>query len=234
VGELRDESQTVELGDAEQVRATLKMGAGELNIESGAEALVEANFTYDVAEWKPAVTYEVAAGTGRLTIRQPNTEQIAMRDVRYKWRLAFNEEVPLNMRIEAGAGTGNLNLGELNVTQLDIQLGAGDYTIDLNGNQSLQHLECDMGAGNVTLDLNGAWKENVNVDLQSGIGQTVLRLPPDIGVHVTIDRALGDVNANGLIRQGNAYVNETYGKSDVTLEIYIQAGVGQINLEVAD
>jgi len=235
VGELKNESQTVELGDAGQVRVTVKMGSGDLKIDGGADALMEADFTYNVAAWEPEVTYEVTDGNGRLTIRQPNTEQISMRSgARNKWKLAFNEEVPLDMRIEYGAGSGDVDLGDLNVTQLDAQLAAGDFTLDLNGNQSLQHLEFDMGAGDVTIDLNGDWKQNVDVDFQGGVGQTTLRLPKDIGVHVTVNKALGRINANGLSKQGDAYVNEAYGKSDVTLEINIQAGIGQINLEVVD
>ncbi len=235
VEELKNESQTVELGDAEQVRVMIKMGAGDLKIDSGADALMEADFTYNVTGWKPEVAYEVTDGAGRLTIRQPNTEEISMRsDARYKWKLAFNEEVPLDMRIEHGAGTGEIDLGDLNVTQLDVQLAAGDFTLDLNGNRSLRHLEFDVGAGNVTIDLNGDWTENVDVDFQGGLGQTTLRLPKDIGVYVTVNKALGHISANGLTKQGDAYVNEAYGVSDVTLEINIQAGVGQINLEVVD
>ncbi len=235
VEELKNESQTVELGDAEQVKVIVKMGAGDLNIDQGADALMQADFTYNVAGWKPEVSYDVADGTGRLTVRQPNAEQISMRsDARYKWKLAFNAEVPLDMRIEQGAGTGDVDLGALNVTRLDVQLAAGDFTLDLSGNRSLRNLEFDMGAGNITLDLNGDWTENVNADLQGGIGQTTLRLPKDIGVRVTANKALGRIHVTGLSQQGDAYVNEAYGKSDVTLEINIQAGVGRINLEVVD
>jgi len=235
VGELKNESQTVELGDAEQVRVYIKMGVGDLKVDTGTDALMEADFTYNVADWKPEVTYEVIDGNGRLNVRQPRLEQISMRsDARYKWKLAFNEEVPLDMRIEHGAGSGDIDVGDLNVTQLDVKLAAGDFTIDLSGNQSLQHLELDMGAGDVTVDLNGDWKENVNVDYQGGLGQTTLRLPKDIGVYITVNKALGSVNTNGLSKRGDAYVNEAYGKSDITLEINIQAGIGQINLEVVD
>jgi hypothetical protein len=36
----------------------------------------------------------------------------------------------------------------------------------------------------------------------------------------------------GLQREGDSYVNDAYGDSDVTLEVDVQGGVGQINLEV--
>ncbi len=43
---------------------------------------------------------------------------------------------------------------------------------------------------------------------------------------------LGKINAEGLKRVGDAYVNDAYGESNVTLNVDVQGGVGEINLEV--
>jgi hypothetical protein len=67
VGELRTESQSVELGDAGSVRVEIDLGAGDLEVTGGAQKLLEADFTYNVAELKPEVAY--TAGT--LVVRQP-------------------------------------------------------------------------------------------------------------------------------------------------------------------
>ncbi len=235
VGELNKETQTVDVGDAEQVRVHIKMGAGELKVNHGAEALMRANFTYNVADWKPQVDYTVTDGSGRLNIRQPSSEQISVRsDIRYTWDLKFNEEIPLDMRIECGAGSGDIDLSKLNVTRFDGKLSAGDFTIDLSGNQSLEHLELDMGAGDITVDLTGDWEHNVEVYIQGGIGKTTLYLPKDIGVRVIVNKAIGKVDANGLTRDGDVYVNAAYGVSPVTIEINIQSGIGQTALEVEE
>jgi len=42
---------------------------------------------------------------------------------------------------------------------------------------------------------------------------------------------LGKINAEGLERVGDSYVNGAYGESDVTLNVDVQGGVGEINLE---
>lgn len=235
VGPLINESETVELGDANEVRVDIKMGAGELNIDSGTDNLMEADFRYNVADWEPDIDYQVRDGNGRLTIRQPNTNQISMRtDARYEWDLLFNGDVPLDMRIQCGAGNSDVDLGELNVTHLDVKLGAGDFDIDLSGNDSLRSLEFDIGAGDVTIDLTGAWTENVDIDVQGGVGKTTLLLPKAIGVRVNVSKAIGDVDASGLYDRGGYYVNEAYGESDVTVEINIQAGIGQIDLMIVE
>jgi hypothetical protein len=53
-------------------------------------------------------------------------------------------------------------------------------------------------------------------------------------VRVKVDKGIGDVDASGLYREGNAYVNQAYEDAKTALEINIQAGVGQIDLEVVD
>lgn len=235
VGELVRETQTVELEDAAEVRADVKMGAGELRIEGGAESLLEADFTYNVAEWKPEVEYAVTENAGRLTVKQPKTETFTTSaNTRYEWDLQFNDAVPLDLRIECGAGDSKLKLGDLTVTRVDMQLGAGDMELDLSGNASLTEMDLDLGAGEVTVDLTGDWEHDVTVSIQGGVGRTHLLLPENIGVRVKVDKGIGDVDASGLYREDNTYVNKAYEDAQTTLEVNIQAGVGQIDLEVVD
>jgi hypothetical protein len=40
------------------------------------------------------------------------------------------------------------------------------------------------------------------------------------------------INAEGLERVGDAYVNDAYGESDITLNVAVQGGDGEINLQV--
>lgn len=234
VGELQHESQTVELGEAKTARVKVDMGAGELTIRGGADSLMEADFTYNVADWRPQVEYTVVSDQGRLEVRQPDIRRINWGDeVRNEWDLRFNNTVPLEMAINLGAGESDLELGALNLTELDINGGAGDTRVDLSGNQSLTRMDFKMGVGATTFDLRGDWQQDLAVDIKGGVGQTTLRLPSEIGVRVEVTSGLGNVSAVGLHRDGNAYINDAYGKSDSTLTITIQAGVGEINLEVA-
>jgi hypothetical protein len=49
---------------------------------------------------------------------------------------------------------------------------------------------------------------------------------------VRAEGGLGKINVEGLEREGGSYVNDTYGNSDITLDVEVQGGVGKINLEV--
>src|SRR5215211_8366693 len=70
VGKMQEESKSVDLKNADSVRAQLKMGAGELHITGGADQLMEADFSYNVSEWKPKVSYAVSGQKGELLVKQ--------------------------------------------------------------------------------------------------------------------------------------------------------------------
>ena len=90
-----------------------------------------------------------------------------------------------------------------------------------------------MGAGEATVDLTGNWKSDVAAQIHGGVGRATLRLPRDVGVYVIAHGGLGAINASGFRKQGDAYVNDLYEKSPVTLNLEIEGGVGEINLELS-
>src|SRR5215207_5265090 len=70
VGKMQRESQAVDLKNAQSARTQLKMGAGELYLTGGADQLMEGDFSYNVSDWKPEVSYDVGGGEGELVVRQ--------------------------------------------------------------------------------------------------------------------------------------------------------------------
>ena len=231
VGYLRAEPKSVELGDVESVRVEIRMGAGELDVAGGADKLLEADFIYNVAELKPEVLYS----NGTLVVQHPDVEGLTslwdLTDYRYEWDLRLNNDVPMDMSIEMGAGEIDLQLAGLSLNTLEVKVGAGVGTIDLTGAPSLATLDVDIGAGDVTVDLTGDWAHDLDAKIKCGTGRATLRLPEDVGVCVSVERGLGKVNASGLSRDGKDYVNDAYGTSEMTLRIDVEAGIGVIDLE---
>jgi hypothetical protein len=211
VGELQRQSQSVDVQEARSVRTDLEMGAGELNLTGGADRLLEADFAYNVADWEPAVNYEVSGDTGELSVQQGQGDGPTISgDARNEWDIRLNDEVPTAVSVQMGAGESDLDLDSLTLTRLDLE----------------------MGAGRTTIDLTGAYDRNLVASIQGGVGRATVLLPSEVGVRVEAQGGLGQINAEGLQKEGEAYVNEAYGDSEVTLDVDIQGGVGQINLEV--
>jgi hypothetical protein len=211
VGSLRTESQSVELGEAESVHVEIDFGAGDLQVSGGAEKLMGADFTYNVARLKPEVTYKDST----LAIQQPDVEGFpALQGIsgfRNEWDLRLDDGVPMDLRVNIGAGTSSLQLGGFSLTGLDVTLGAGISTIDLSGD----------------------WARDLNITIDSGAADLTIVLPGSVGVRVVVDRGATLIEASDLSKNENIYTNAAYGESEVTLELNLSTGIGVTILEVA-
>ena len=211
VGEMQRDSRAIQAENAQSVRANLKMGAGELNLTGGADRLMEADFSYNVANWKPKVSYDVSGDTGELVVKQGSGGGVNLGgDARNEWDIRFNDEVLTDLVVQMGAGESDLDLDSLTLTGLDLQMGAGKTTVDLTGD----------------------YARDFDASIQGGVGEATVMLPSEVGVWAKAEGGLGKINAEGLQREGNAYVNDAYGESEVTLRVEVQGGIGEINLEV--
>jgi hypothetical protein len=197
------------LEGAEQVQARIEMGAGELNVSGGADHLADTTFVYNDANEKPEIDYAVNGNEGNLIIQQPDNVAVGVNE-HNEWQIDLNETVPLDLSISLGAGQSNLKLGDLTLNRLDVNAGASDLELDLRGN----------------------WQQDMTAQIEGGVGQLTLYLPQDVGVRIHADQGIGSIHTQGLQENGRAYVNDSYGASDVTLELNVEAGLGEINLFV--
>jgi hypothetical protein len=211
VGKMQSESKSVDPKNAQSARAQLKMGAGELHLTGGADQLMEGEFSYNVSEWKPKVSYDVSGEEGELVVKQGSAEGAGLSgDARNEWDISLNDEVPTDLVVQMGAGESNLDLDNLALTGLKLQMGAGKTTVDLTGD----------------------YAQNFDASIQGGVGEATVLLPSEVGVKAKAEGGLGKINAEGLKRVGNSYVNDVYGESDINLSVEVQGGIGQINLKV--
>ena len=210
VGEMQRESRSIQHEDAQSVHAHLMMGAGELKVSGAADALMEADFSYNVADWKPEVIYDVRDERGELSVKQGSAEGVRLGGgARNEWDVRLNDEVPTALKVEMGAGESDLDLDSLTLTGLTLHMGAGETTVDLTGD----------------------YAQDFDASIQGGVGEAMVLLPSEVGVRARAEGGIGKINATGLEREGDSYVNDAYGDSDVTLDVEVQGGVRQINLE---
>src|ERR687894_1008580 len=211
VGKMQHVSKSVDPKDAQSARAQLKMGAGELNLTGGADQLMEGDFSYNVLDWKPKVSYDVSGQKGELVVEQGSANGGNLSGgARNEWDISLNDEVPTDLVVQLGAGESNLDVDSLTVTGLDLQMGAGKSTVDLTGD----------------------YAQDFDASIEGGVGQATVLLPSEVGVKAKAEGGLGKVNAKGLEKVDDSYVNDTYGESDVNLSVDVQGGVGEINLKV--
>jgi hypothetical protein len=209
--DIETDSQTVAAGGAKTAEVELQMGAGELRLAGAAQdALLEATFRYNRPRLRPEVDYRVSGTTGVLRVGHRRHRGFSFGRIHNEWDLRLSKSLPVDLKVNLGAGQSKLDLRGLDLEGLDI----------------------DMGVGEMTLDLRGPHARSLRVKIDGGVGSGTLYLPADVGVRAKVDGGIGSVNARGLSKDHRVYTNAAYGKSDVTIDIEIDAGIGSLDLRV--
>lgn len=209
-GTTKTETKVIELQGAKKAEVDINMGVGELEVKESMDKMMSGEFVYTIPEWKPEVEYNVNGEEGNLKVTQPSGMKTNIGKNEYRWNLGLNKEIPLNIDIKLGVGESNIDLSKLNINNLDIKTGVGETTVNLAGN----------------------YKNDVNVNVKGGVGEVEIYLPKDIGVKVEVKKGLGEIKANGFKLENDNYINDNYGKTKNNINVYVKAGIGEVELKL--
>ena len=207
-GHRSHEVQTIDRKDAKAARVVVHMPAGELFVSGGAEHLLDADFSQGSSWDAPNIDYSVDNGAGELTINQQSSNRF-MSNSDNIWKLKLNNELPIDLEIDMGAGKGELNLSKLDLTRLQLNIGAGQVNVDLTGERG----------------------KDLEANIHGGVGEAIVRLPKNVGVVANVHGGLGSVDVHGLTEEDGKYINAAYGKAPHTLHLTVEGGIGHIRLD---
>jgi hypothetical protein len=242
---------TVPVPSSGKARLTLSFGAGELNLNPGAEnALVDGTATYNYSKLKPSITTDgedirIQSGEGTFNSFP------SFRDLTNRWDLKLGS-APTDLTIEAGAYTGAFEFGGLSLTGLTVKDGAatvklafsspnkaemsilryetGASNVKLTGlaNANFGTLVFSGGAGDYTLDFSGNLQRSATAKIDSGLCNMILVIPEGVHAVVTVESGAANVNTGaGWDKSGNIYTQAGDGP---TLTILINIGAGNLSL----
>jgi len=202
-------TSTVDLLNAKSVSASIDMPSGRLELGGGSSHLLEGDFSFNRGTGTPHVDYSVRDGRGMLDINEEDQRHFHFRTAHDEWNLRLSDAVPLELKVNLGAGQNTLLLNGMNVSRLDLNMGVGQLDADFRGNRA----------------------PDLDVTIQGGIGQAQIHLPKDIGVDVQASGGIGSISTDGLHRDGDLYVNDAYGKAKSSIHMVVKGGIGEIRLE---
>jgi len=234
------------------VSLNLALGAGEINLESGAEgALATGTVRYNVPDFKPIVTTEgddVTIEQGDLNVSGiPNFDDKVINE----WDLKLANE-PLNLMIKAGAYKANYELGGLSLNRLEINdgaasvnlafsepnaielqsfeysTGASEVTLESLANGNISTMTFRSGAGSYRLDFSGTLQRDLELLIESGISRVVIVIPESVPAEVTFEGGLSDVNIFGAWEQSNSRYSQP--GDGFKIEITVKMGAGSLEL----
>lgn len=209
----RTETVTQTIDGANQATVNIDFGTGAFNLSALApdsDKLIEG--TADLSRGETLnKDYRVNSGVGTFTLKSAGNWSSGpdfLGDQGKTWDLSLNRDLPIDLRIDAGAGKSTLDLVNL----------------------TLRRFQLDGGVGQVTVKLPGRGQYDVRID--GGVGQVVVMVPDGLAARVTVDGGLGGVSAQGgFTRQGDVYMTGNYDAAENRASITVQGGVGQIMLK---
>lgn len=241
---------------ADPLKVTLRMGAGTLKLQSGADGLAQGTIDYNVPAWKPTVTTD----DNRLLIEQNLPQDqgpsyfLSGKDnsIVNTWDLKLGP-TPMNLNIEAGAYKGDLDLSGLHLINLAVSDGASDsqltfteanpevmevFTYDTGasavklsglGYANFKELNFKGGVGDYKLDFAGDLQHDATVNIDAGMSTLRLAIPSGTKSQVEISAGMKNVKTEGTwTAHDDTYL--TAGTSDYTLTIKINIGLGSLTL----
>jgi hypothetical protein len=176
---------------------------------------------------------------------------------RGKWYLRFSDAIPISFDVELGVGRGNFDLTGLEVKDFNLSTGASDVSLAFDSPNTLQienlniesgvskcearnlnnanfkHFSFQGGVGSYALDFGGILKNEVDVDIEIGLGLLTLIVPPEIGARVMYEKSwVSKLECDPDFRNAgeNTYVSGNYHNVPGKMNINIDSGLGSIKV----
>lgn len=207
----KEDTFQVKKDDAQKLDVEINLGVGEMTVSKGAKEWLEGNAQYNINKLAPEVKYKLRGNTGEIEIDHKGSSKVKIGNTKNLWDVQLNEDIPMDLSIETGASKAMLDLRGLKLENLDIETGVGDLNVDLGGD----------------------WKKSFKTNIETGVGQTTVILPSEVGVKITTEKGIGSMNLEGFIAKGKGvFVNEAYEKADIVLEVNSELGVGDVTFKL--
>jgi hypothetical protein len=140
------ETLTLPLERATGGSIRIRFGAGDLTTGTAASGrLVDGTFLGGVRHRRH--------GPGSVELEQDTSHGLPWLNHRSAWTIGLTSEVPLELRLEAGASRNVLDLRELTVRSLDLQTGASDTRILLPRAAGQTAVRAQAGAASLTFEI---------------------------------------------------------------------------------
>ena len=234
----------------------VRHNAGQFNIRPARDSVrYRASLRYDARAVEPIYRYAADSGTLRIGTRERSGGK--SRDGRRvaDLDLALGGSGPLAIDVRAGAAASVLDLSGLPITSLYVSSGASDTRVrfdqpnpvrmksltlstgaasivaDRLGNANAEEIVVRSAVGEIELDFSGSWQNDTELRAEVTLGALTIRVPADIGVHVTTSRVLASFSHNGLSSRDGAYVSANWDSAAHKLRIYAQTVVGFLTVE---
>ena len=171
--------------------------------------------------------------------------------------LELTREVPMDLHINFGAGSAELDLGGLALTGLEFNtgasesrikvsapnreqiskaqfnIGAADFQLEQLGSLNAEDIEINAGVGSLELSLDGSWQRDALISIDMGIGSLELHVPEDLGFQLLKNSFLTSLDGvRNLVKEGNAYYSLNWDEADRNVTVDLDGALGSVTVRL--
>jgi hypothetical protein len=240
--------------DVETLDVRVTYGVGHLRIRPAhGELLYRMELRYDEESYEPRAELD---GDRLLLGIESTRRRIRIGGDRDdgEMELELGTGVPMELRLDFGAVRADVDLGGIPLEELRLATGASDSRIDFSrpnpipmsmatmevgaadftarhlGNLNTEEISVSAGIGNVTLEFTGEWERDARVSVGMGLGSLELRFPRGLAVKLEKDTFLTSLDAQGLIKRGDAYYSPDWDDAERRVVVEVDAAFGSIDV----
>lgn len=187
-------------------KVDLDVGGMKFNVTSGTSEFVTLQSNLSTL----SSDIDVNGNEQRLHISNSGEAINFLSDTNYSFDINLNESIPWDFDIDCGAIDGSLDLKNINVQNLDIDMGAGRIEVDLGTKSTLSQLNID-----------------------SGVSQIIINIPKESGIRVKFEGALNTTNLSelDLIEQStNNFISKNYERASSIYNFNVEMGLGEFKI----
>lgn len=150
-----------------------------------------------------------------------------------RWQIGLSPRVPMDLRLDVGAGSVDLDLSALSLQELNLDGGAGSMQVSLPEGDYDTVVDVGAGSADMTVAANGRQQ----IDVDGGAGSLAIAIPENRETRITVDDGLGSFNVDGrrfthVSGDGDEGVWETAGYKNTAdpLDLIINVGAGSVTI----
>lgn len=138
--------------------------------------------------------------------------------------------------VETGASDTELRFSRpnpLHCDRFDVSMGAAAFEAVGLANANCSQVTVEGGVGDVTLDFSGEWRRNIDAKVTMALGSATLIVPENVGVSIDKQTFLVDFDRNGFEKRGSMYYSRNWETTRHRLAVDLEGAFGTIEIRWA-
>ena len=201
------------LGDIKRAQIEVDFTAGDITIgslPSSSPNFVEAASEVGSVEESMNVDFHRQGSEGRLYLSTDRVDWRFWGEGKISWEVNFTRSIPLALSIKSAASNMELDLSRLRVTELRLDVDAGNYKVTMPASAGTTNVEVEADVVNMEVNIPGGVAARIQAD--TGLGAFI-------------------VDTTRFPKQGDYYISDNFNTAQNRIYLEIDCDVGRVRVK---